>query len=399
VLLVLGLCPIATAGIITNGDIDPADPSTWTSSTQGYIGFSSAGTLDITLGSTVSNAHGSIGFNPGGVGTVTVDGAGSTWTNGEKLYVGMSGTATLNITNGGAVSNVGFGYIGVNGFSVGTATVDGAGSTWTNISNLYIGYSGTGTLNITHGGLVTAATTASINSRSCLSIEVSNNDMFTVGTTFTNDGTVRLSAQAGLAAGEYTPISVGGTWNGAGTHEAFGGVWDNTGHTFTVGEAAVATAGVESTIDLSTQQRIDVGDSLCLNFGSTAGSTSLGVTATATNGTMRSDLESLLPDGETVGGSWDFDVTGLPGGDSVQLQFAVTGTPGVDDLTIWHYDGATGWTLYDAGDLTIVDGWASFSVDRFSSYAVAGVGQVPEPATMSLLVIGGIALIRKRRRA
>ena len=43
---------------------------------------------------------------------VTVDGAGSTWTNSGDLYVGnYYGSGTLSITNGGSVSNAN-GYIG-----------------------------------------------------------------------------------------------------------------------------------------------------------------------------------------------------------------------------------------------------------------------------------------------
>ncbi|NLE37191.1 MAG: PEP-CTERM sorting domain-containing protein, partial [Pirellulaceae bacterium] len=40
----------------------------------------------------------------GSAGVVTVDGVDSTWTNNANLYVGSSGSGTLNITNGGLVS-------------------------------------------------------------------------------------------------------------------------------------------------------------------------------------------------------------------------------------------------------------------------------------------------------
>ena len=65
---------------------------------------------------------------------MTVDGAGSTWTNAGDLYVGAAGGGTLTILNGGAVSN-GSGVLGNHAARTGAATVDGAGSTWTNTAN------------------------------------------------------------------------------------------------------------------------------------------------------------------------------------------------------------------------------------------------------------------------
>ena len=55
------------------------------------------------------------------------------------------------------MSNVGNGFLGYNGGSTGTATVDGAGSTWTNSFNLFVGYLGTGMLTIANGGTVSTA--------------------------------------------------------------------------------------------------------------------------------------------------------------------------------------------------------------------------------------------------
>ena len=66
---------------------------------------------------------------------VTVDGAGSTWTNSGDLYVGNCGSGTLSISNGGSVSNAN-GYIGYYSGYTGRVTVDGAGSTWTNSGHL-----------------------------------------------------------------------------------------------------------------------------------------------------------------------------------------------------------------------------------------------------------------------
>ncbi|TPQ36843.1 autotransporter domain-containing protein [Bradyrhizobium guangdongense] len=87
---------------------------------------------------------------------MTVDGAGSTWTNSSDLTVGVSGTGTLTIRNGGSVSDAS-GFIGNFPLSTGsTVTVDGAGSTWTNSSNLVVGIGGAGTLTVQNGGSVSA---------------------------------------------------------------------------------------------------------------------------------------------------------------------------------------------------------------------------------------------------
>jgi len=86
---------------------------------------------------------------------VTVSGTGSNWTNSGDVYVGYSGSGTLNITGGAAVSNNNYSYchIGYDSGSTGVVTVNGAGSTW-NSGYLYVGYYGSGTLNITGGGAV-----------------------------------------------------------------------------------------------------------------------------------------------------------------------------------------------------------------------------------------------------
>ena len=148
------------AEIATSGDVDPADPSTWTSDTTSYIGKSGDGTLDIDAGSGVSSRSSNIGDESGSTGAVTVDGNGSTWMNDRSLYVGNDGNGTLDVTSGGTVISGSndrrdySSYIGAHSDSTGAVTVDGTGSTWTHGGNLYVGYFGTGTLEITSGGLV-----------------------------------------------------------------------------------------------------------------------------------------------------------------------------------------------------------------------------------------------------
>ena len=121
------------------------------------IGYTGIGTLDIKNGADVTSNYSYIGYISGSTGTATVDGSGSTWSTGTgSLDVGYYGTGTLNIKNGAGVTS-NYGYVGISSGSTGTATVDGDGSTWnTGTSPLYVGYGGTGTLNITNKADVTS---------------------------------------------------------------------------------------------------------------------------------------------------------------------------------------------------------------------------------------------------
>jgi T5SS/PEP-CTERM-associated repeat protein/autotransporter-associated beta strand protein len=134
--------------------------STWTNSSV-YVGNSGIGTLQIQTGGVVTDQDAYIGENAGSNGTVTVSGGGSTWTNSTGLYIGESGTGSLVISGGGSVSAYD-GYIGGGGDTsegaipgTGMLTVTGSGSTWTSGGELSIGVSGTGTLLITGGAVVT----------------------------------------------------------------------------------------------------------------------------------------------------------------------------------------------------------------------------------------------------
>src|SRR5262249_38103015 len=137
--------------------------SSWTNT--GLLELSGTGgdgTLDIMTGGTVSNGSSFLGtFN--GSGTVTVDGVGSTWTSSGDLSVGgvFGGVGTVTISGGGQVTSIN-GLIAEGLSSTGTVQVDGVGSTWTNSGNVYVGGDtagavGTGELNLTNNGTVTAS--------------------------------------------------------------------------------------------------------------------------------------------------------------------------------------------------------------------------------------------------
>ncbi len=108
-------------------------------SAVGYLGagYKGSGSLTIREGISVNSAWGYIGYSPGSRGVVTVDGIGSAWSmnSSSSLYIGFNGSGILNVTGGGAVSDS-YGFItGATSSGPGSTsvvTVDGIGSTWTN---------------------------------------------------------------------------------------------------------------------------------------------------------------------------------------------------------------------------------------------------------------------------
>ena len=64
----------ARAAFTALGDVLPADPSSWTSSTIGYIGQTSAGTLTVADGSILASGDAYLGFYSGANGLVTISG-------------------------------------------------------------------------------------------------------------------------------------------------------------------------------------------------------------------------------------------------------------------------------------------------------------------------------------
>jgi outer membrane autotransporter protein len=134
--------------------------STWTNSGNVVVGGLGSGTLTIQNGSTLnSGGGGSVGLAAGSTGTVTVTGPGSSWNNspGGGLNIGSFGTGILTIANGGMViNNTAFtANVGQGAGSLGTVTVTGVGSTWSNSSGVNVGNLGTGTLTVADSGIVT----------------------------------------------------------------------------------------------------------------------------------------------------------------------------------------------------------------------------------------------------
>ncbi|MGB8356059.1 MAG: autotransporter-associated beta strand repeat-containing protein, partial [Chthoniobacteraceae bacterium] len=121
-----------------------------------YYGYNGSGTLNVT-GGYVSDDTATLGgyytdTNDTGAGTATV--SSGTWNTANQLFVGYSGSGTLNLTGGHISDLQAFigGYYGNGTTGVGTVTV--SGGTWDTSLNVVVGVTGSGTLNIS-GGVVT----------------------------------------------------------------------------------------------------------------------------------------------------------------------------------------------------------------------------------------------------
>jgi T5SS/PEP-CTERM-associated repeat protein len=393
---VLGYLPTANgkATIIGTG-------TKWVNDSNLYVGSCGCGTLSILSGGWVFNSYGYVGEYDGSTGKVTVDGAGSIWYNSSELDVGFDGNGTLNVTNGGVVLNFGTtgGYIGNYSYSTGKVTVDGTNSKWANSRDLYVGREGKGTLNISGGGSVTAAS-VSINSKSLLAIDVGNGSQLTInnGTgAITNGGTIRILAGAKATAGiAYMPISAG-TFS-SGTYQPIGGTWNATAHTFTASVVQPGFSDAQTTVDLKNFQRLLIDGSLGASFAPTTTDTLLNFTASPIGGQSLLDLQTVLnANKQMLLSDWQISVTGgYTNGNPAYLSFNIG--PGIsrNDITVWHYDNNV-WSLYDAADLTCNGGYASFTVTGFSGYALSSV---PEPGTLILLASGLMsAFVYLRRRS
>ena len=119
------------------------------------VGSSQNGRLEIGTGGRVESNSGTVGDNAGSIGEVDVTGAGATWDNQSSLRVGVDGTGTLRLENGGTVTTDGTVFLGVGSQGSGTVIVTGTGSTLQANSNVQIGDSGTGNLQVRNGGAFT----------------------------------------------------------------------------------------------------------------------------------------------------------------------------------------------------------------------------------------------------
>ena len=169
----LALAGLAPAAIVESGTNSgyPNDSTRW------YIGLNGQGSLEINGGSTLTRTEDSqntfiaTGTGSGG-SSITVTGTGSTFNHATSLLIGYNNSGSLTVSAGGTLNTnndttlTGLSQntaIGTNAGGVGSATVTGSGSVWTDSSvELRIGYLDEGTLSVSDGGKFVSTNQAAV---------------------------------------------------------------------------------------------------------------------------------------------------------------------------------------------------------------------------------------------
>jgi fibronectin-binding autotransporter adhesin len=121
------------------------------------VGNGGGGALEVSGGGVVESGSGvTIGYYTGSEGTVTISGADSKLTVGDELYVARFGSGTLEVSDGGVVEAVLHVVIGNNLGSTGTVTISGAGSQLIANRDIIVTEDGNGTLAISDSGVAQA---------------------------------------------------------------------------------------------------------------------------------------------------------------------------------------------------------------------------------------------------
>jgi T5SS/PEP-CTERM-associated repeat protein len=194
--------------------------SSWTAVGGFDLGATGSGGLLVEAGGTLETGYYNgvaglvVGRDEGSAGAATITGTGSTLTNSGEFVIGNSGSGTLTIASGGVVSTSAPSGTGTDGAvigdalgSKGTVVVSGTGSRWTIGSDLVIGDGGSGSLAIGAGSTVSAASLAMAETATG-SLDISG-----IGAKLSVSGNAVFggSGQANVTIGAGGQVSAGGT--------------------------------------------------------------------------------------------------------------------------------------------------------------------------------------------
>ena len=268
----------AAATGLVDGAFAILDSATWTSSGDAFVGSTGTGygTLTVENGGDFISPSIYIGDAAGAVGEVNVDGAGSTLTanavgHAFGIYVGDEGTGTLNVTGGGlaqttdaaGAADVSLGFAAT---GEGTLNITGLGSKLI-VEDFLIGENGTGHLNVSAGGWVD--TLGSSPDAFIGFLENSNGDATITGDNSQwdmqhlfvgNAGTGSLDIEAGGEVDATANVTIGEFATGSGTATVTGS--GSSDSLLEVGSILTVGNAGEGTLDVLAGADVTVGSDL-----------------------------------------------------------------------------------------------------------------------------------------
>jgi T5SS/PEP-CTERM-associated repeat protein len=236
-----GSLEVRNGGAYVSGDVymadDPGATATVTVSDPGssltaggpfgylIVGGSSTANLSILDGAHVNAQDTFVGDGFTGNGTILIDGPGSHLDSPGQISLGFqSGSIGAMTIQNGASASTDYGLVGYDAGANGTATVSGAGSSWTIANILHVGGGAAASLNVMSGGFVDVAGAATITgvgvatldggTLEAATLNVNGGQLRGKGTVtaaVTNAGTVSPGASPGILniTGAYTQSAAG----------------------------------------------------------------------------------------------------------------------------------------------------------------------------------------------
>jgi T5SS/PEP-CTERM-associated repeat protein len=372
----------AQTTVWTDATGDWFTPANWSagvpdSSTTAQI--NNGGTAQIMASGAAANDV-DLGVAAGDVGTLSISGGGTL----GPMNVGESGTGTLNITAGGIVQDS-EATVGADSGSTGTVLVDGVGTTWTLDGTITIGENAnaTGTLTISNGATVISGINGS---GSVIGHDPTSSGTVNVtgkGSTWTNKASLTLSDAGGVGV---LSITAGGVVSSGGSI---------LGTSSGSGTAALDGMGSSWVIngDLS------VGD---VSGGVGTVSVAQGGFVTSTNGFIgngsgSNGTVSVAGGNATWTNSGNVYVGGNAGGEvgTGELHLFNNGTVGAAAITVWSTGRLIGKGFVEATEVTnhgtlTPDSIISINGDlTFDSTAIMSATVMPD--TSDSVMVGGMA--------
>ena len=384
----------------TTFDLNDVTDTIGALSGSGSVLLGGGGVNAFTIGA--NNSSGTFGGVISGMGDLVKSGTGTQTLTGANTYLGATvvDLGTLTLADGGSISQT---SLTIN--SGGTATLDGAATTWDLSGNLLIGSGGDGHLNIDQGATLTvngSVTLGSTGIAGTLSLDGGTLDNSAGSVIAINTGT--LQGQGTLIGNVFNEDFVA-PGNSAGILTVTGNFDQNL-----TGMLSIEIGGTDNSdlfnpefdlLDISGMADIDGQLELTLINGFTPNATdTFSILSSSTLAGMFSNVANGARLDLSAGGTGSFQVDYT--GTSVILSnfSATTFTADFDQ------DGGV-----DGDDLTdLVNGWqARYGVDldgsnfldwqrQFGSGVplLASSQTVPEPSTAALLLLGFIGLLESR---